>query len=381
MRVLRQPVLVPSPYAYQKASWLVPALLHRLAAEKLEAESAPYREQGWKWVEIQPDFTQSDLDRQSRISAASHGLAPDSDVARLHAGAILGVDREGNLRVLTGVLKPEDAKALKRTQARERRESGTDVAPSAPSPVNTNGGELSAVLVEQLSAEKTAALRTLIAGQPDIALVIVAHDLALPLFYEPWDRAGPLTTLKVDITDVESFLANGANRKAIVETKAILALWRERLPDKGDDLWPWLRRQQREVALDILAIAVAANVDAIRYRHERTDSARLASGECLAQAFALDMRDWWQADAGFLSRISKAAILSAIAEAVSPETARGLDRCGKSELVAIAERRLTGTGWLPASLRSSASSTDRPAESPVEMEGVAEETAHSAAAE
>jgi ParB family chromosome partitioning protein len=353
-------------------------LLHRLATEKLEAEAAPYREQGWKWVEVQPDITQSDLDRQSRISTSSHGLAPDSDAARLFAGVILGIDRDGQLSALTGILKPEDAKAIKRAQARKESEPRTGEAQVSPSSPNAHGGALSASLVEALTAEKTAALRAMIAKRPDVALALVVHDLALPLFYEPWDSTDQLTTLKANPTDVAAFLTNGVTRKALVEINAAIALWRERLPDKSGDLWPWLKEQQRDVVLELLAIAVAANVDAIRYRHERTVPVRLVAGNRLAHALALDMKDWWEAEAEFLSRISKAAILSAIGEAVSPEAARSLDRSGKSELVAVAERRLKGTGWLPAPLRSSALS-DEASDVHKDIEGVGVELAHSAA--
>lgn len=86
-------------------------LLHRLATAKLEAEAALLREQGWKWVEVDPDLTQSGHHRLPRVSLASHGFEPDSETARLYAGVVLGVDRDGHLKALTGLLKPEDAKA------------------------------------------------------------------------------------------------------------------------------------------------------------------------------------------------------------------------------------------------------------------------------
>ena len=69
------------------------------------------------------------------------------------------------------------------------------------------------------------------------------------------------------------------------------------------------------------------------------------------------MTQWWMADAGFLARLPKSAILGIIAEAVSPDTARSLDRGSKADIVAAGERKLAGTNWLPAVLRKPAAET------------------------
>jgi len=39
---------------------------------------------------------------------------------------------------------------------------------------------------------------------------------------------------------------------------------REHLPENTRDLWSWLKEQQRDVALDLLAIVRATSVDSIR---------------------------------------------------------------------------------------------------------------------
>ena len=65
------------------------------------------------------------------------------------------------------------------------------------------------------------------------------------------------------------------------------------------------------------------------------------------------MAQWWQPTAGnYLGRVSKQRILEAVAEGVSHEAAENLSKLKKDALVAHAEQRLAGTGWLPPLLRA-----------------------------
>lgn len=324
-------------------------LLHQLASAKLETEAEKLRKQGWKWVEVQPDLTSSDLSQQPRVSQGNHGFGPDSKVARLYAGAILGIDRDGQLKVVTGVLKSEDAKALARARADKTE------APSA-SEVTSNAGagdRLAATMIEELTAVRTMALRAEITKRPDLALAIVVHDLALPLFYNPWEASKQLSELRPKLTEVSALIQDAAISKALVEVNGVNDGWRKRLPEKVFDLWPWLVAQKQNVLMELLGVLVAQNVNAIKYRHEKQLPTRVASGNRLAHSLGLDMTKWWRPNAGFFARISKTAILKAIADGVSPEVARGLDQGSKGDLVAVAERKLEGSAWLPEVLRTS----------------------------
>ena len=52
----------------ESAGWITdPALLNRLAGEKLEREAASVRAQGWKWVEIMPDVAWDTLRSFDRV--------------------------------------------------------------------------------------------------------------------------------------------------------------------------------------------------------------------------------------------------------------------------------------------------------------------------
>ncbi len=182
-------------------------LLHQLANAKLEAEAEKLRKQGWKWVETYPDLTGSELSQQTRVSAAAHGFGPDSKTARLYAGVVLGVDHDGQLKVITGVLKSEEAKALGRARA-DKAEPPIPATAAA----NADGGPLAATMVEELTAIRTAALRTEIARRPDLALALIVHDLALPVFYEPWESNKQLSEVRSGAADVSAFIKDAEHR-------------------------------------------------------------------------------------------------------------------------------------------------------------------------
>jgi ParB family chromosome partitioning protein len=68
---------------------------------------------------------------------------------------------------------------------------------------------------------------------------------------------------------------------------------------------------------------------------------------------SLDMAQWWKpTKERYLGRVSKGLILEAVREGVSPAAAQSLEKLKKDQLVARAEERLAGKGWVPSILRS-----------------------------
>jgi len=375
-----------------------PALLARLAVDRLEREAETIRAEGWRWVQISPDLDYAALrqfrrvhpeipplapDRQAeldRLTAAWDALAeehgedaPDpirrelaalagqidtlaerapnwrpEDVAR--AGAVIGIGHAGQLLVERGLVRPEDvAEAGEESDTvRGNRRSGSSKKQS---------GELSAALIEDLTAHRTAALRAVLANNPDVALAAVVHAMALPLFYDRFGAKSCLS-LRLETADLRG------SAEGIGATSAMLGLaerhdrWTSQLPESDGELWAWCLGQDSDTRLALLAYCAACSVDAVRKPHQRAD-AQLAHADKLATALSLDMAQWWQPAAGnYLGRVSKQRILEAVAEGVSPEAAENLSKLKKDALVALAEERLAGTGWLPALLRSPMSAAD-----------------------
>jgi ParB family chromosome partitioning protein len=380
-----------------------PALLDRLASERLEREAETVRAEGWKWLEIMPDLDYADLrplrrvhpERQplsdeqqaelARLSAAHDALVAEhgedmpeeaaaemeaicdqldelsqgapvwrpEDIAR--AGAVIGIGHAGKLTVERGLVRPEDMPSAEEQPGTTHGASnGSGKAPKR------ENGELSAPLVEALTAQRTAALRATLVGNADIALASVVHALALPLFY----RYGAESCLAID---VESALLRGSDEgiedsHAVVELAERHGFWRNELPEAAEDLWDWLAGRDMAMQLDLLAYCAGCSVNAVVKPHERADG-RITHADQLAAALALDMTAWWQPTrASYLGRVSKARVLEAVAEGVSSSAAENLAKLKKDALVKLAEERLSGTGWLPALLRSSVTQAEPEAE-------------------
>lgn len=82
-------------------------------------------------------------------------------------------------------------------------------------------------------------------------------------------------------------------------------------------------------------------------------ASRLVHAGALANALSLDMTAWFTPTANnFFSRVSRAAILSAMAEAKGTPAKRSWEKLRKSELATLAEREVAGTGWLPRPLQA-----------------------------
>lgn len=206
-------------------------------------------------------------------------------------------------------------------------------------------------MIEDLTAQRTAALRALLAGNADVALATVVHAMALPLFY---DRYGGNNSLSLAIET--SDLCRSA--KGIDDTPAVRSLaeqegqWRQRLPETSEALWAWCLSQDTDTRLALLSFCAACSVDAVRRPHHHAE-ARIAHADRLATALSLDMREWWQPTSGnYLARVPKQRVLEAVAEGVSAEAADNFRKLKKDTLISHAEERLAGSGWLPAPLRA-----------------------------
>lgn len=358
----------------------------------MEREAEAIRAEGWKWVEIAPDIDvarlhglariyperrEPDAEQQAEIDRltetydallAEHGEEPPDEVAAeledlsdridalgegtivwdpaeiARAGAIVGIGHAGRAFVERGLLRPEDEAADTR-------------APDSRRPKNNAGrrerdaSQLPDRLLEDLTAHRTAALRVAVGSNPEVALVAVVHAFALSLFY--LYLGDSCLAVRVESTELQAS-ADGIDETAAVQAFAERhGAWRHRLPASPEELWAWLINQEPAVRLDLLAHCAASAIDAVCRRHEGTKAHELAHAGQLAGAVNLDMTEWWQATAAsYLGRVSKARILEAVGEGVSPQAAENLVKLKKDALVAQAEERLAGTGWLPAILRS-----------------------------
>jgi ParB family chromosome partitioning protein len=259
------------------------------------------------------------------------------------AGVVVGIDRGGRLATVRGLVRPEDEPEVER--------DASEASPATAS-THTTPKLLSDTLVEDLTAQRTAALRAVLAGNIDVALTATVHAMALPLFYADVGTESCLA-LRLDSPSLRGSAEGIEDSQAGQMLTERAALWRGRLPDDPGALWDWLLQQSAAIRLDLLAFCAGNAVNVVKKPHDRGDGSRLAHADRLAVALKLDMTQWWHPSAAtYLGRVSKSRILDAVAEAVSPSAAENLATMKKDALVAEAERRLSGTGWLPPILRS-----------------------------
>lgn len=391
-------------FAEDGAAWLTdPALLDRLAMEKLAAEAERLRAaEGWKWAEAHMSFPHDLAWRLARVrpeavplsaedEARRDALAEEHDeladalnagdedeatqarydvvaeeleslVARerrfvpedlVRAGIIVALDGAGGLRVERGFVRAEDvpppepanddAEEADRGED-EAREEEAEEPGAKPAP-------LPSALHAELLAQRTAALRTSLARQPDLALRALTHALASKAFHgESHGSPIGVTTHGPDLRQACPGIHHSRAGERLADDRAA---WTERLPKDRDDLWTWIAARDTATVMALLAYCVATAADA---GHAEWGDGRPGSHAALASAAGLDMRAWWQADReSYLGRVPKAAILAAVREGAGDDAARRIGGAKKGAMAEAAAALLDGKGWLPAILRSPSS--------------------------
>jgi ParB family chromosome partitioning protein len=345
-----------------------PALLDRLVTEKLEREADAVRHEGWKWVLIMPDFDaldgygemrgkaqpmppkqakalreadrlrdrdELDDDEAARLDALEEEIAALSertfewsDRQKARGGAILGIEQDGRLGVMRGLIRPEDIKA----------KPADDESPPVRRSPKGEAGCFSSALADDLTAHRTAALRVMLAERPTVALAATVHALALPVFYDERESGFALhvvtPALRAEGLDGSTAMKRSAQQRAI---------WATQLPEQTEALWDWLLTRDADTLTKLLAYCVSCTVKPMRE----------PCADQLAAAVALDMAQWWQPTVpGYLGRVSKTLICEAVTEAKGKAAAENIATLKKGDMATHAAELLHGTGWLPAMLRA-----------------------------
>ncbi len=350
------------------------ALLDRLAVEKLQTEAEALKAEGWKWVEATPeldyetrggfrvrqpeplplseeaeaehvrlaaeyeslydgseeydDETSERLDaidaRMEELSVTDRAYGPD---VLAIAGAIVTLGRKGEPEVLRGIVRPEDEPEDDREPAASKpgRSFRRRSFRASPKPNRRPSARRSPGSPASLSRRWCMRWRA----------ASFAYTAATAASSSP-GRARSCAS------------SPGERRNSTSPTAKA-----ERLPEGKDALWHWCLAQDQGTLLDLLAYCAARTVNAVQAKHDRPDSRRLAHANALAAALSLDLTKWFTPTASnFFSRVGRATILSAMAEAKGTPAKRSWDKLKKPALAALAERETAGTAWLPQPLRA-----------------------------
>lgn len=388
-------------------------LVDRLVADKLEREAEAVRVEGWKWIEVAPDFAyghilglrqlrgepmpltaeevttrealQAEYDRLTEEYNSVEELPDDIDqrLAELEtalesfdarplafdpaeiarAGAFVSIAPDGLLRVERGYVRPEDDRPVDAQPTERENEalaiSATDDGDSVPAggetlaePEDDEGlSPISDRLMTELTAHRTLGLRQALGERPDIAFVAALHALTLKTFY----HYGSDSCLELDLKSI-SFGAQAPGLNDSICAQAIRVRhedWAKVLPKEAADLWDTLRDWEHDRQSALFAHVVGLAVNAVHEAWNRRPRA-LVHAERLAQAVGLDMTaaGWRPTVDNFFGRVTKARILQAVTEASGQPAADRIAHLKKGDMASEAETLIADSGWLPEPLRT-----------------------------
>ncbi|MBE7417383.1 MAG: ParB/RepB/Spo0J family partition protein [Ideonella sp.] len=368
-------------------------LLDSLVRDKLAPVVEQVRHEGWGWVDVAPRATHADLHQfqRARCTRRQPGKAEAKRIAKLEerqaqlqarldddedmsdeeaqglqdeldrlggelddiertlsswppevvamAGAVVSLDHSGGVVVHRGLLRAEQAKALRVKESGDEHPAEDDGDPAPATPRLA----ISEKLVKRLSAHRTAALQAEVARHPHVALVALVHRLAQRVVLDDY-RGSPLSITASAQDRLEQHAPDVAEAPAAVGMRQVRNAWAARLPSDSDALFAELLAMPQPELLSLLAVCVGISVTAIASREDEAPAA------LLARAVGLDMRQWWTPTAaGYFEHVSKAKALEAV-QAFAPAEVGRLAKLRRAQIASEAERLASGTGWLPAML-------------------------------
>lgn len=367
-------------------------LLDQLVMTKLDELAGSIRAEGWKWVEVhaeRPDdifslgrlyperqeLSEADQARLDQLSEEYDSLAEliEADTAdgnaepRLEAveaemqalqnaqeafaaedlakaGTYVYLDWWGKVEIARGLVREDDEDAAQEATEATDGDRGQDEGP-APAVLKH-----SATLIEDLTAQKTAALRVELADNPDIALAAVVHSLLLRCAYS---YAGEYSALQISLTYErhEGAMKQPEDNKAAIAFAELQENWGHHIPGNPADLWEWCLDQPRDQLLSLLAYAAAHSLNAMEPKFH-TRQKGIAHANEIGKALNVDMRGWFETTGGsYFMHLNRSSIQAAVAEVRGADFAEGIAAMKKPEAVDFAHKAVKGTGWLPAPIR------------------------------
>ena len=388
-----------------------PALLQRLAGERLEVLAGAVREEGWAWVETRVEVEshtlrqfapcdhtlreptrqeQEDLDVLSRRSEeldrqaqalddAPEWSADEAEVIDLeeqdiaarrkaildglktwvaesmaHAGAIVTVNREGDAEVLRGLVREADRKVMASTRKVTGRASGVAADGATGAPDSETGAserrtaDCSESLAKRLAAHRTAALQVMLSRNTPVALASLAQVFVKRVFLDEYRRAGCALQITTQ-APAHALLSVADDLKESAAWQAVEA---------GKLAWKERLPEQTSTWFAwLMELPRAELLDLLALCTSLTLNALPGNGavsdaNMLAEAVGLDMADWWEPTAqSYLNHVPKAQIVQALKEVGPDLVDDGVGTMKKDVLIVKAASRLAGKRWLPAPLR------------------------------
>ena len=371
-------------------------LLEQLVADKLNEIARAVRAEGWKWVNVSPEFDRREFaglhrvhpqyrdlseDEQQRLDALEReyeAVAEDqpdfeAEVARLEAeiealrgeavfdpdhlalgGAWVSLGDQGNARIERGFIRPQDLAPADEPDGDTGDNADADILDQPTQErdeTEADTAQLPERLLSNLSAHRTAALRHRLAARPDIAYLAVLHAFVLHAFY--WGNTRQ-TCLDISLryANLATYADNLKGSTVARENEERHERWAQCLPKTASALWSFIIDQTPDDRTALLAHCAALTLEALHRPAEGTYGKNVHADQ-LVEALGLDMTAYWQpTEESYFARITKAQICEAICETKGEAEAGRMAGMKKPDMAKRAERLLAGSGWLPLPLRS-----------------------------
>ncbi|MBX8493147.1 ParB/RepB/Spo0J family partition protein [Pseudomonas cichorii] len=374
-------------------------LVTKLFFETLEEIAEQYRQAGWKWVDIWPQWDFSEFSRFGRAPTTTVDLSAE-DAKRLetlrtefeaidvekastdadqnfdryseleenemileeqiemleakqlsylpevlkHCGVIVGF-HSGDMRIEHGLVRTEDRVHVKEAIGEE----GFIRGGRESLPAGRKSDSVSDALRQSLLGHKNLAAQEVTASNPHAAKVLLVSQMVTSVRSKPTDAptdygisSGWGTRSNCKISD-EAGVEKQSAFEAMGETLT------EQLPAESGALWDALYALPANQLDKLLAYAVARSVS-LAAEPGRGMTDRFVS------SLKLDMANHFTVTSeNYLNRVSKELILKALDEAgkvKSEQDRTALIAMKKGALAKEAEERLGGTGWVPKEIRT-----------------------------
>ncbi len=391
-----------------------PALLERLATERLEALAGTAREEGWKWVEARLSLDSqalrqfapcahanrsptaaeqeelgalerrgAELEQQAQALDDAPEWSPDEaemidleeqDIAarrkaiheafkiwtpeqKAHAGVIVTIGRDCDAEVMRGLVRDEDRKAI---AAAVRSNGAAECRGSDDARDEDEGSRSPSAALDRPAPGCSEALTKRLAAHRTMALqAMLAQNTAVALASVV--HVFVLRTFGADYPREASALQvspqlSGSALEAVADDHKGSRAWQA--VQQAKEAWrARLPAQQGEWFVWLIGLPQAELIDLLGLCSALTVNAlpsagAVGSANAIVAALGLDMADWWEPTAeAYLNYVPKAQIIVALKEAGPELAGGGVEAMKKDALVTAAASRLAGTRWLPEPLR------------------------------
>lgn len=375
------------------------ALLDKLALDKLEEVAAQERDAGWNWVETHLSLDYSEREQYGRaavqpqqiVYASPEDEARDAECA-VRIEAIEDIDADSlsdaeadalqdelsklqderediearmdeiwpaETMAVTGVLIFLDNSGLNisrgRTKPGQKVDKATGVVTGQAKPSKAQAKpkkpELSAAVLQTLSAHRSEVARHHVARDPQLALALLVDWYVARMKHD----FGDAHVLNLQVTSVPDARKVAPDiHKALDDETGVHAACFRKIPRKEQRL-AWLIQQPQADLLQMLAYCVGNRFGALS--DNPTGHPGIAA---LHSAIGFDMAQHWNPGCDqFLERIPRSLVEEAVEEAcrrkgmMDPKgcAANVLTNKGKAAIAAAAGKFIAGSGWLPKPLR------------------------------